>query len=306
MSQSHGSSLLREAGTTPRGTQESRAASLREPRFYQYLGADPGIPVPVCFYAQVDEQSGAGILLLEDMGACRVGTLGGCPEDVELALRHLARFHARWWNSEQLGEMPWLFRTVGSGAEPVLDELRHQLADALARVQEVFVERLPKTLEQVAERMLSLDQLGFVNGRFTLVHGDYHPGQIFFSSGDAGRFAVFDWEAVHIGSGGEDLASLLVTGLTIEQRVHCADRLVSLYCDIVGQHGVAGYRSEHVWRDVRQGLLYSVWRNTIAAAGVDPHLLEEAPAHVVDWLVDLLLGRLSAALSAYDVPEVLS
>jgi hypothetical protein len=295
--------IAKLVATRERDTQESQAASLREPSFYRYLGADPGIPIPACYHAQADEPSGVGILLLEDMGACRVGTLDGCPEDVELAVRHLARFHARWWNSERLGEMPWLFHTVGAGAEPVLGELRKTLADALPRVQEVFGERLPKTLERVAERMLSLDHMGFSNGTFTLVHGDYHPGQIFLPSGGAGRFAVFDWEAVHVGSGGEDLASLLVTGLTIDQRAHCEGRLVSLYCEIMGQHGVTGYRPEHCWRDVRQGLLYSVWRNAIAAAGVDPDLLEEAPAHVVDWLVDLFLGRLSAALRAYDVLE---
>jgi aminoglycoside/choline kinase family phosphotransferase len=293
--------IAKLVATQQTDTQKSQAASLREASFYRYLGAEPGIPIPACYHAQVDEPSGVGILLLEDMGACRVGTLDGCPEDVELAVRHLARFHARWWNSERLDEMPWLFHTVGAGAEPVLDELRNTLADALARVQEVFGERLPKTLEQVAERMLSLDQLGFSNGTFTLVHGDYHPGQIFFPSGNAGRFAVFDWEAVHVGSGGEDLASLLATGLTIDQRVRCEGRMVSLYCEIIGQHGVTGYKLEHCWRDVRQGLLYSVWRNAIAAARVDPHLLEEAPAHAVDWLVDLLLERLSAALRAHDV-----
>jgi len=88
-----------------------------------------------------------------------------------------ARLHARWWNSERLGEMDWLLHTVGAGAEPVLNALRGTLADALARVREVFGERLPRTLAQVAERMLALDDMGFGNGTFTLVHGDYHPGQ---------------------------------------------------------------------------------------------------------------------------------
>jgi hypothetical protein len=201
--------------------------------------------------------------------------------------------------------MDWLFHTAGAGAEPVLSEARGMLAGALAHVQETFGQRLPETLENVAGRMLSLDDMGFGNGTFTLVHGDYHPGQIFYPSERGGRFAVFDWEGVHVGSGGEDLASLLVTGLTIDQRVEHEGQLLPLYRESLGQHGVTGYGLEQCRRDVRQGLLYCVWRNMTAAASVDPRMLAEAPAHAVDWAVDIFLGRLSAALSAYDVLEKL-
>ena len=53
---------------------------------------------------------------MEDMSKCRVGDLFGKLKDAELAVKNLARFHAKWWNNEQLYDMPWgTFFSLASG-----------------------------------------------------------------------------------------------------------------------------------------------------------------------------------------------
>ncbi|MFI5307727.1 MAG: hypothetical protein ACHQ53_10265, partial [Polyangiales bacterium] len=81
----------------------------REIRFYQEFGQDPGIPIPRCYYAQLDATTGNFSLLLEDVAAGRNGNFWhGSVEDAEMAIKHLAAFHAKWWEHPRLRSTPWL------------------------------------------------------------------------------------------------------------------------------------------------------------------------------------------------------
>jgi hypothetical protein len=293
------------------------AGPLREVRFYQYLGTDPGIPIPRCYHAEIDERSGAFVLLLEDLSDCRVGTLDGQPDDADLAVRHLAKFHARWWNSERLRDMRWFRRfpdPLAPSVDPTITQLRDLLGSAFLRVVEAFGKRLPQAVGVVAEwllaggaeRLLNPDDTELHRGALTLVHGDYHPAQIFFPAEGGGRFAVFDWESVHVANGGQDLARMIVYGLTIEQREDWEDRFVQLYHATLVSHGVIDYELDFCWLDVRRGLLYSVMANLPRASLMTPQMFEEAPADVVDWVVELYFGRLDAALRTHNVLDLLS
>jgi hypothetical protein len=281
----------------PSTWKEAEPRQLREVHFYRHF-AQPGIPVPRCYHVGGDEKSGVFCLLLEDMTDCRVGTLDGGLEDVEMAVRHLAPFHARWWDSKRLQDVSWLFGTAGPAAGPVWAELRTLLAAASTHVGETLGKWVPDAVNAAVERMQSLEGAELVSGTPTLIHGDYHPGQIFYPTEGAGRFAVFDWEAVHIGHCGEDLARILLTGLTVEQREEHEDRLVRLYHAILCAHGVTAYDLDQCWGDVRRGLLWSLWVHVMAAASARPQWIEEAPAEVAEFY----FGGLDAALRAYGEP----
>ena len=308
---------------SPRETAEDNetATFLREPEFYRHFGAGPEIPVPICYHAEAGELPGAFVLLLEDMSDCRVGTLDGRPEDIELAVGHLALFHARWWNSGVTRDTPWLRHVLEPGRGQSMTQVWNQLRRALLRVRRTFGKRLPQTCDAAAERLLSHNLVSSVHAPLTLIHGDYHPAQMFFPLDEpvdrpvdrpvngpaesAGRFAVIDWEAVHVGNGGEDLARIIALGLTTEQREHGEERLVRLYHEILREHGVTGYGLDRCWLDFRRGLLYSVILNVISGAGIDPSLFQEAREDVVEFIVEIIFGRLEAALIAHDILELL-
>ena len=49
----------------------------------------------------------------------------------------------------------------------------------------------------------------------TVMHGDAHPGNVYFRDGAAG---LLDWQAVRRGHPGRELAYTLVTGMTTDDR----------------------------------------------------------------------------------------
>jgi hypothetical protein len=285
---------------------------VREVEFYRQFGADPGIPTPRCFHADIDLASGVFVLLLEDMSDSRVAD-GATPsvEDVEVAVRHLAPFHAKWWNHRRLRDLEFL-RYPGSPADEVfMAQARGAIAAALPAASERFGSEFPTTLVTVIERVLAnfdalLETRKQDQGSATLVHGDFHPGQIFFPSERGGRFAVFDWQTVSTGSGGDDLARIIVTGLSTEQREVSDGRLIELYHSLLVEHGVTGYDIEHCREGFRLGLLMSVIINVIAGVNIDPAFIEEYEASTGVSVTEGLFGRLAAAVEAHDVLEVVS
>ncbi|HCV26909.1 MAG TPA: hypothetical protein DGB32_01140 [Dehalococcoidia bacterium] len=70
----------------------------REVRFFKVLASDLGVPVPECYYAEADSESGDFVLLLEDLSSDRPDDEANVVlEDVKLVVRNMARLHGRWW-----------------------------------------------------------------------------------------------------------------------------------------------------------------------------------------------------------------
>ena len=279
---------------------------LREIEFYRNFGTDPGIPTPRCFHAEIDPASGIFALLLEDLSDSRGGDRASpSVEDVEMAVRHLAPFHAKWWNHERLHDLDFL-RFPGSPADETFMALgRDALAGALTATEERFGSEFPASLVTVIERLLAnwealTENRRQAQDRATLVHGDFHPQQLFFPSDRGGRFAAIDWQTVRAGSGGDDLARIIAMGLSIEQREESDGRLIELYHSLLIESGVTGYDIEQCREDFRRGLLTSVIVNVIAGATIDPALIAEYEALNDVSVTEALFAPLAAAVEAHD------
>lgn len=284
----------------------------REIQFYRHFGADPGIPTPRCYFGEINEANGAFALLLEDMGDARIteGTERSV-EDAEMAVRHLAPFHAKWWNHRQLLGLEFLHYPGSAGEGAFMAQGRVALASALPVARARFGPGLPDTLVVLTERLLeNFDALAAVRSRFqdsvTLVHGDYHPGQLFFPSERGGRFAVFDWQTVHAGNGGDDLARIIATGLTSEQRQAHDARLIELYHELLIEHGVREFDLERCQQSFRAGLLMTLALNIIAGANIDPAFIETFRAANEISPEEMMFGWLADAIEAHDAVSVLS
>jgi hypothetical protein len=277
--------------------------SEREVVFYTHLGSNSGISTPQCFYAEIDEQSGDYLLLMEDMSKCRVGDLSGKLGDVEIAIKHLARFHAKWWNCDQLNKMPW--GILFSPASEKNEGLFKTFVNSLLHVKEIYGNKIPETFCLVADRLQNAEVSIFTDDSLTLVHGDYHPGNIFFQSNNEGRFAVFDWEAVHNGCAGEDLARIITLGLTQEQREFYQNSLVKLYHKTLLENVAIDYSLDQCWDNIRRGLLYSVLGNTISAARQKRERIEQLDADGLKFILDIYFGRIDGALRSVNTLELL-
>jgi len=75
---------------------------------------------------------------------------------------------------------------------------------------------------------------------FTLVHGDYRLDNLFFTAG--GDVAVIDWQLPFRGhSGAFDLALLMASSLTSDDRTRLMTSLTQFYLDELARNGVTGF-----------------------------------------------------------------
>jgi hypothetical protein len=281
-----------------------------EIEFYRQLSADAGIPTPRCYYADIDTQTGYFVLVLEDMKDSRPGNpLQPTVPDVEVAIDHIAGFHARWWKHPRLREFDWL---IYPEPGPMLDArvagLKMAFTGALNAVRQRLGAQFPAVLSEACDRMLA-GWPAFMASRMpaapTLVHRDYHAQQLFYPSERGGRFAVYDWQTVTIGCGGDDVGRIIAMGLRSADRAAHEHRLIDRYYAGLLQHGVTDYAPEQCRRDVRLGLTGSLSTNIVAAATVDLSLFAAREAESGITLTYAIFDRLANAFEAHDVLSLL-
>ncbi|WP_151082075.1 oxidoreductase family protein [Nocardioides cynanchi] len=258
-----------------RNTQASWAvtAGQDEAAFYALARQvePPGI-VP-SLASGVDERTEDSFVLLEDLSATHVPpvtrsrqiALDGVPEPGPLAacVTTLARHHAFWWGHPALesgtfevghwsrdAERSAAYAERRRGAWTRLD-----LADLGAGTR-----RLYDAVLAGIERHGSL----WLEPRFdrhrnlTLGHGDAYFANFLVPVSDAGQTYLIDWQGPEVDHCGNDLANLLATFWTPEQR-HDGDReldCLRLYHHTLVDAGVADYTWDDLVLDYRSGLLY--------------------------------------------------
>ncbi len=277
----------------------------REAEFYRRFGTDAGISIPVCYHAEIDAASGNFVLLLEDMSDSRVGdSFLPLPEDVETAVRQLAPFHARWWSNERLQREDWLRYPGTPGHKVFMEQARGALAGCLPVIEQRFPDEFPPLLSKIAQRSIENWEalVGMqVAAPKTLVHGDFHPQQLFFANGETGRFAVFDWQTVNAGRAADDLARIIATGLTAEQQEAHEARLLETYYSSLLDSGVKGYEWSQLRDELAGGFLTTLIINIIAGATMDLQQFEQRAQEAGVPFAEGLFGRLEAALARHDV-----
>jgi aminoglycoside phosphotransferase (APT) family kinase protein len=88
----------------------------------------------------------------------------------------------------------------------------------------------------------------------TVMHGDAHPGNVYFRNGAAG---LLDWQAVRRGHPGRELAYTLVTSMTTADRQADERALLDEYRRVLASTGGPGLDRDELWERYRQGALYA-------------------------------------------------
>lgn len=276
-----------------------------EVEFYRQLSHEAGIPTPRCYAAEIDDESGHFVLVLEDMAPARCGDpLAPRVDDVQTAIPYLARFHATWWAHPQLRTIPWLRHPQSEAYRTWIAAMQPAFGGALGVLRQRLGSAFPAVLAEAGDLMVA-HWADYIAARQTptptLLHRDFHGQQMFYPSPQGGRFAVFDWQTIAIGRGVEDLARLISTGLTTSDRREHEHRLIALYHAELEAAGVTGYSLDQCRDEFRLGLTASLVTNVIASATMDPsqYTARETAAGVT--LAYVLFDRLTAAFEAHDV-----
>ncbi|RNL80125.1 phosphotransferase family protein [Nocardioides marmorisolisilvae] len=247
--------LLKLPAADP-GTRAMVAGAYRsEVRFYTELASTVAARVPTCHFTTEVTEDGDFAMLLEDLAPAEQGDqIAGCtPEQARAAAVNLAGLHGPRWCDPSLLEVEGLTLNgpedaalLASVYGPATDTFLEQLGEAVsAETAEVL-----RGCVEVAETWSLARQ-----ERFGLVHGDYRLDNLLFRSDDPDAVWAIDWQTLSLGLPVRDLAYLLGTGLSVEdRRVHERD-LVAAYHQALISHGVTGYPLETCWEDYRFALL---------------------------------------------------
>ncbi|MCT7659339.1 ecdysteroid 22-kinase family protein [Mycobacterium deserti] len=218
-----------------------------ETRFYRELAPEL-TGLPTSYGSEFDSLTGRFVLVLEDLAVDKCvfpDTLHPLDRDqASMIVGLLAQLHATFWE-----RVPrWLYTASADTASLLTGPL------------------LKTSARRIAERT----DLPVGNGRFidenyravarlidepphTVMHGDAHPGNVYFRNGEPG---LLDWQAVRCGHPSRELAYTLITSMTTAKRRSVEQDLLDEYRLALTAAGGPHLDGDELWERYRRGALY--------------------------------------------------
>lgn len=261
---------------------------------------DIGIARPRCLYSKYVPESQEFVLLMNDLAPAASPSWASTPEQVAMAAAALPPMHARWWNSPVLREKDWLVQLDNR------DFFRISAQAALGsvpKVKEVFGDDAAETCAMMEWHAMNIEaDIDHLATRpFTLVHGDFHPKQLFFPTDAGGDFAVIDWQFSFVAQGAWDLARIVTVGQDTASRRANEDALLANYLEGLKAAGVTDYTREDLENDFRYGILVNQMIMTIATGDTDIELVRRECESIGVDFAGVVLLRGEAALKDWNV-----
>lgn len=269
----------------------------REVRFYREIADGVAVRTPRCYYSAFDTETADHILLLEEITGARAGDMfAGCSaEDAELAIRTIAEFHARWWESDDLEEMEWL--VVPHLQQTYQETYREYWGSFVERADGVLSAEMRAIGDALCDRYQEVTAPLF-DPPCTMLHRDYQLDNLFFDlGGEPGTLAVFDWQWVTKGRGAYDVAFFAALNLDPSTRRATEIELLHGYQKVLEGSGVKNYTFAQVFNDYRRGII-ATFAQVAQVTGLglfDDKLelvIETMIRRVVSAVLDLKCGEL--------------
>jgi hypothetical protein len=295
-------SLVAKFSATP----EARAAvhSLgfyeREIGFYRQLAADCPVRTPRCYFGEVQMDSGASLLLLEDLSWMHnLDSAGGSVDESELVIRELGKLHAAWWGDARLDHISWL-RMKGILTPDQAPLVFTQNWESFLGKLSVPVNEDLLAAGDICRRYLRVVSVAMYSGPpRTLIHNDVHGDNLLVAEDGEQSLAILDWQLTTPARPGPDLAAFLVSYLDTSERRRHENRLLEMYYSVLIRHGITGYSFEQCWDDYRMALVLPTSQLAIAV-GYHPGLTATP-----DGFWNVVFPRYAQALADLGVAELL-
>jgi Phosphotransferase enzyme family len=252
----------------PAAEPDSRAAGTLgyrcETSFYRELADRISTRVPRCYFTAADAATNGFTLVLEDLAPAEPGDqIAGCAVDAALAAAvNVAGLHAATWNDPSVREFDWLI--------PDLTAMPDFTAELLGNATDQFLQRHPvQAGTAVVLRCFADRFVAWATGRpepYSLLHSDYRLDNLLFApAGAADPVIAVDWQVVTVGLPLRDVAFLLATGLSPEDRRAGERAIVGAYHRRLVELGVAGYDAQRCWDDYRYALFQGPFITVLGA-----------------------------------------
>jgi Phosphotransferase enzyme family len=227
-----------------------------EVRFYRDLS--PRLTgVPKSYGSAFDSLTGRFVIVLEDLPPeqCEFpDTLHPLDGDkASLIVESLARLHGSFWgllpDNSGDGPLGWLYAASADSASLLTGPLLKTSARRIAERTSIPVE----TGRFIDENYRAVAQL-IDTPPHTVMHGDAHPGNVYFRIGEAG---LLDWQAVRRGHPSRELAYTLITSMTTTERQASQRDLLDIYRKALVAAGGPDLDRDDLWNRYRQAALYA-------------------------------------------------
>jgi hypothetical protein len=227
-----------------------------EVMFYREL-APQLTGLPTSYGSAFDPLTGRYILVLEDLAVdpCVFpDTLHPLDKgQASMIVELLARLHATFWErlpaNGSRGPLGWLYSASGDHTSLLTGPLLNTSARRLAQRTTIGVEDGRFIIDNYRIVAKLIDRQPN-----TVMHGDAHPGNVYFRNGQAG---LLDWQAVRRGHPGRELAYTLITGMTTADRQDRERDLLATYRHALAAAGGPELDADDLWLRYRQGALYA-------------------------------------------------
>jgi hypothetical protein len=229
----------------------------REVRFYREVAPTLQLRVPRCYWSWLDPKDGSSGMLLEDLGHLDgADLLAGIPTArAGLAVEHMARAHAQWWDSPRLAELSWMPRL----SDPVMRQLGPLYREHWPAFLDLRGERLPPGSVALGERIGDcfedlLDALS--RPPVTIAHIDFRVDNLLFGNPRGSEaVTVLDWQLASLSRGAFDVAYLLGHSMTSAERRRHEYAILERWHRSLIRCGVRGYSLPDAVADYRRSTL---------------------------------------------------
>jgi hypothetical protein len=176
-------------------------------------------------------------------------------DQASLIVELLADLHATFWDRlprDGRGQLGWLYTPSGDVTSMLTGALMNASIKRLAERTTFPVDIPVEKGRFIAENYRAVAAL-IDTPPHTVMHGDAHPGNMYFHGGKAG---LLDWQAVRRGHPSRELAYTLITSLTPEDRRAAQRDLLDHYRRALSAADGPDLDRDDLWLRYRQGALY--------------------------------------------------
>jgi aminoglycoside phosphotransferase (APT) family kinase protein len=235
---------------------------------YRDILPETDLEAPEVYAIEAGRDGAEFTILMEDLSTrpgCRVGFVldPTSADEVDSVLDTVARLHVHWW-----GRHPsWARFPVDDASMRFWREIGPRLTkrhlESGHRAGAFDEARWPQeSLWQAFDQLLVSNG----TGPLTFLHGDVHAGNVYYLPGRPG--GLLDWQLSLSGSWALDVAYLLTSALTVDDRRAAERGLLAGYLDRLRAGGVDAPTHDEAWDRYRQNALYGVLMWLITPDGV--------------------------------------
>ena len=272
------------------GNWAYRSAGESEAHFYRQRAATIGVPTLPGVYADVDPQSGHGVVITGDIEASgasfvdpmKTRSVSDMSSNLELYTVLHGRSWMQPWVKQEAWSKPKIYRTRGVRS---VEEIQAQFDGPLGE----GVPKEAKDAVNLVEAYGSLPSLVDTSPSWCMIHGDAHIGNLFADAG--GRPGLLDWQLVQRGPWYIDVGYQVASSLDVDDRRSAEEGLLRHYRDRLAAEGGGSPSSEEVQMGYCCGIVYGLFLWSITQK-VRPEI------------TTVLLGRLGTAAADHNAYQV--